>query len=220
MPRTPNSRRQIGRRLAKAAPATALALASSAIAVGVSSASDRSPEAALASPPATVAATELPASSRPPNFKPVGTVVRSSSVGIRVFINASNGIALNTGASLNGVTYPVATVNGGKTWRIDGPELHIPAANAPNVVTQVGAASPAMYFVYGGPGGGQSVNVSTNAGKRWWRAYLGGVVYAVVPFNTGARTQKLIAFTNLPGAYYSTDGGKTWHYTTSASSIA
>jgi hypothetical protein len=219
MARTPNSRRPMGRRLAKPA-AAALALASSAIVVGVSSASDRSPAAGAASPPATVTATALPASSSPPNFKPVGTVVRSANVGVRVFINASSGIALNTGASLNGVTYPVATVNGGKTWRIDGPELHIPAANAPNVVTQVGAASPATYFVYGGPSGGNSVNVSTNAGKRWWRAYLAGVVYAVVPFNTGARTQELIAFTDLPGAYYSTNGGRTWRYTTSVSSIA
>ena len=220
MPRTPNSRRQTGRRLAKPAAAAALALATSGIVVGISLASDRSPAADVASPPATVTATALPVSSPPPNFKPVGTVVRSSSVGVRVFINANNGIALNTNASLNGVTYPVATVNGGKTWRIDGPELHVPAANAPDVVTQVGAASPAMYFVYGGPGGGNSVNVSTNAGKRWWRAYLGGVVYAVVPFDTGARTQKLIAFTELPGAYYSTNGGKTWHYTKSALSIA
>lgn len=191
-----------------AAPGVALAV--SALVMAASSASGRA--ATAASPPAKVSATPLPASSRPPTFKPAGTVVSSSILGVRVFVNAKDGIALNTGVSLNGVTYPVATVNGGKTWRIAGPELHVPALNAPNVVTQVGAARPGMYFIYGGPGGGNSVVVSTNAGKRWWRAYLGGVVYAVAPRNTGSRTQELFAFTDLPGAYHSTDGGRTWHY--------
>jgi hypothetical protein len=124
-----------------------------------------------------------------------------------VFVNSSRGIALNTGTSLNGVTYPVATVNGGKTWRIDGPELHIPAANAPNVVTQVGAGSPSTYFAYGGPAGANSVDVSADGGKHWYRAYLGGVVGGVVDSHG-----ELFAFTGELGAYYSTDGGQVWHY--------
>jgi hypothetical protein len=203
-----------GRLVATLGTTFAIALASSAIIVGASSASGRS--AAMAT--ATVTATPLPKSSSPP-FKPVGTIVASSSVGVssnvapvpRVFVNNNDGVSMGTGGSLGGVTYPVATVNGGKTWRIDGPELHVPAANAPNVVTQLGAAGPATYFIYGGAMGGNSVNVTNNGGKQWYRAYLGGVVGAVVATSSGV----LYAFTEQPGVYYSNNGGKVWHYSTS-----
>jgi hypothetical protein len=185
---------------------------------GVSSASTRSAAEPASSPPATITATALPKSSPPP-FKPVGTVVSSASVGVSSnlrpvpleFVNSQDGVSMGTGRSLGGVTYPIATVNGGKTWQIDGPELHVQAANAPNVVTQVGAASPATYFIYGGLLGGNSVNVTTNGGKQWYRAYLAGVVGAVV----ATTSEDLYAFTGQAGAYFSNDGGKVWHYTTS-----
>ena len=196
-----------GRKLLQPAAAALVALASSAIVVGVSSASNRSAAAvAAALRPATVTATRIPPSPSPTFLQP-GKIVRSSKLGVRVFVNGRDGVALNTGQSLNGVTYPVATVDGGKTWRIDGPELHVPAANAPDVVTQVGAASPATYFAYGGPAGANSVDVSADGGKHWYRAFLGGVVGAVVDSN-----RELFAFTGAPGAYYSKDDGRVWHY--------
>ena len=185
------------------------ALASSAIVVGVSSAAGDSAATAAASPPATVTATQIPPSHSPPFLRP-GKVVSASSLAVRTFVNSKDGVAINNGVSLGGVTYPIATVDAGRTWRIDGPELHVPAANAPNVVTLAGAANPATYFVYGGPGGGNSVDVSSDAGKHWYRAYLGGVVAAVVP--SGGQ---LFAFTGQPGAYHSKDGGRTWHYSKS-----
>ena len=194
-------------KLLKPAAAALVALASSAIVVGVSSASHRSAAAvAASSPPATVTATQIPPSPAPTFLQP-GKIVSSSKLGVRVFVNGKDGVALNTGQSLNGVSYPVDTVNGGKTWRIDGPELHVPAANGPDVVTQVGAGSPATYFAYGGPAGANSVDVSADGGKHWYRAFLGGVVGAVVDSN-----RELFAFTGAPGAYYSKDGGRVWHY--------
>jgi hypothetical protein len=212
------SPQQSGSKRVKAVSAAVVAVALSAIIVGIASASGRTPAVAASSPPATVTATALPKSSSPP-FKPVGTIVSAASVGNssnlgpvpRVFVGSQDGVSMGTSRSLGGVTYPVATVNGGKTWRIDGPELHVQAANAPNVVTQVGAASPATYFIYGGPMGANSVNVTTNGGKQWYRAYLGGVVDAVAATNS----EDLYAFIGAPGAYYSNNGGRTWHYNTS-----
>ena len=201
--------------VAMAMSAAVVIVISSAIIVGVSTASSRSAAVAASSPPATVTASALPRSSSPP-FKPVGAIVSSASVGVssnlvhvpRVFVNDADGVSMGTGRSLGNVTYPIATVDGGKTWKIDGPELHVPAANAPNVVTAVGAASPATYFIYGGPMGGNSVNVTTNGGKQWYRAYLGGVVGAVV----ASSSEDLYAFTGQVGLYYSNNGGKVWHY--------
>lgn len=205
--RTSTSPVRRGRGLLKPVAPALVALVSSAIVVGVSSASDR---AATSSPPATVTATQMPPS-RSPTFLQPGKIVNPSALGVRAFINSNDGVALNQGMSLGGVTYPVATVNGGRTWRIDGPELHIPAANAPNVVTQVGAGAPATYFAYGGPGGANSVAVTGDGGKHWYRAYLGGgIVAAVVDSN-----RKLYAFTGAPGDYYSTNGGRVWHYSAS-----
>lgn len=196
-----------GHKLLRPTAAVAVAvLASCATVVGVSSASNRSPASIASSPPPTVTATQIPPS-HAPTFLPAGTVVSASKLGVRVFVNSKDGVALNTGLSLSGVTYPVATVNGGKTWRIDGPELHVPAANGPDVVTQVGAAGPATYFAYGGPAGANSVDVSADGGSHWYRAFLGGVVGGVVSSNG-----ELFAFTGEPGAYHSTDGGRVWHY--------
>jgi hypothetical protein len=165
-----------------------------------------------ASPPKTVRASALPAPTRGPN-RP-GTAIASSKLGIRVFVSSKHGFALATPMYGGEATYPAATVDGGKTWRVAGPVFHIPAANAPDVVTEVGAAAPATYFAYGGPGGGGAVDVSSDAGKHWYRAQF-GAVYAVV-----ARSHtSLLAFTAAPGVYHSTDGGRTWHYSTSPAGI-
>jgi hypothetical protein len=197
-------------KLAKATVAAALvALGSSAILAGFSSASNRPAAAVALSSPGTVTARQIPPSSTRFFLQP-GKIISSSDLGVRVFVNDHDGVALNSGMSLKGVTYPIATVNAGKTWRIDGPALHIPAANGPDAVTQVGAAGPTTYFVYGGPAGANSVDVSADGGKHWYRAYLGGAVGAVVDSNG-----ELFAFTGTPGAYHSKDGGQVWHYSES-----
>jgi hypothetical protein len=118
------------------------------------------------------------------------------------------------------VTYPAATVSGGRTWRVNGPALHLPAAQAPLVVTQVGAASSRKYFAWGGPEGGQAVDVTSDGGKHWWGAILGDAVLAVVAGQDG----RLIAFAQafapssssraLTWVYISRDGGRHWRYNT------
>jgi len=195
--------------------AVALAVAVAGATVDVCLASARpAVRVAGSTPPASVTASLVPASG--PGFSRPGTVVGSKYLGVRVFVNNNDGFAL---ATTRGTTYPAATVNGGKTWRIYGPEFHVSAANAPNVVTQVGAASPARYFAYGGPGGGESVVVTTDAGKQWWRVYMPGVPLAVVYGPVGATGKTgLQAFVqagpNEVWDYVSTDGGRRWSYPT------
>lgn len=137
-----------------------------------------------------------------------GTRVPASDLGLRVFVDGRHGVAINTGSSLGDVTYPVATSDGGRTWRVDGPELHIPAADGPDGVTQVTAARPSTYVVYGGPQGANSVVVSSDRGRHWYRAYLpDGTVAAVV-----ATGRTLDAFTGATGAWVSRDGGRSWRH--------
>jgi photosystem II stability/assembly factor-like uncharacterized protein len=144
-----------------------------------------------------------------------GTLVRSNDLGVRVFVDARRGFAL---ADLrNGETYPAATLDGGKNWRIDGPVFHIPAANGAAVVTQVGAARPSTYFAFGG---GSVVDVSSDAGHHWHIATLGENILSVVP---GTSPHHLIAVSQVflgntstrvaEVLYLSADGGRHWHRT-------
>jgi hypothetical protein len=166
---------------------------------------------AAPTPPATVTADLI---ARVPGTVRPGTVVGSGKLGHRVFVDAKHGFAL---AALRSGDYPAVTVNGGQTWKVKGPVLHLNAAQAPLVVTQVGAASKKKLFAYGGPGGGQSVDVTPDGGKHWYRALLGDAVMAVVAGPDG----RLVAFaqvssgsgsTALTWVYVSRDGGRTWHY--------
>ncbi len=173
---------------------------------------ERPAAAARSTPPASVTATKLPVD-KPP-FRQASSIVSTSRLGVRVFVNATDGFAL---ATVSGTTYPAASVDGGKTWRIDGPHLHVSAANAPDVVTQLGAAGPETYFAYGGPEGGESIAVSADAGKQWWRAYMPGVPVAVVYGAVGSSgTRGLLAFVRSSPSeiwtYISTDGGRRWSY--------
>lgn len=163
------------------------------------------PSASAAGPKKTVKASRV--AQRPGTLAP-GTAVSSSSLGQRVFTDATYGFALsNTGEA----QYPAATTDGGITWRTDGPALHINAAQAPLVVLNVGAASRTRWFAFGG---GQVIDTTSDGGASWYRTLFNGLVMAVV--RGGGR---LVAFVdqsvNGSGAtwqYVSRDGGRTWHY--------
>jgi hypothetical protein len=186
-----------------AAITAATAVAGAGIAVGVSSAASSSPS--------TVTAGLLKV--KPGTVKP-GTAVSTSALGTRVFPGSSTGFAL---AELSSGTYPAASSNGGRTWKTDGPVLHENAAQAPLVVQWAGAANSHTFFAYGGPGGGQVVDVTADGGKHWYGAILGDVVTAVVP-----GSGRLVAFVQDSTAggssvktdvYVSTNGGRTWKLT-------
>lgn len=101
-----------------------------------------------AAPPKTVTSRRLQPSA-PGGLNP-GTPVNSGFTGIQVFANHHIGFALTDLPQAGGSTYPVATADGGKTWRTDGPVLHIPAAQGPVAVGQAGVVGPHIYFAWCG----------------------------------------------------------------------
>lgn len=161
--------------------------------------------AAPAAPQKTVKATRIV---RPPRTLARGSRVRSGALGHRVFVNGRRGFAL---ASVGQAQYPATTGDGGRTWRTDGPALHLNAAQAPLAVQEVGARGPRTVFAYGG---GNVIDATSDGGRRWYRAMFTGVPMAVV---TGAQGH-LVAFVDgeTGGAptrqYVSKNGGRTWRY--------
>jgi hypothetical protein len=140
-------------------------------------------------------------------------VTQADLVTTRVFANASVGFALT---NVNSAQYPARSLDGGRTWRIDGPQVHIDAADGPESVGFVGVAGPRTFFAYGS----SAVDVTSNGGRTWWETFLGELVVAVVP---GPR-HELVAYvqqqlnsnsSSLAAAtwqYVSHDGGRHWVY--------
>lgn len=149
-----------------------------------------------------------------PHAVAVGTAVRGSGLSTRVFADASDGFALAQDGS---ATYPARTTDGGHVWRIDGPQFHVDAADAPEAVGYVGLISPRVYYAYGS----SVVDVTTDAGRTWWETFMGSGVAAVV---SGPKGQLLAYVDGQRGKrnpnhvviwqYVSVDGGRRWHYTT------
>jgi hypothetical protein len=196
--------------------ASALALGSILLGVGVGSSSGaptRATQAVAPAPPASFTAHRLTSSAK--GVLRPGSAVKSSTLGTRVFTGTKRGFAL---ATVKGVTYPAATVDGGRTWKTNGPEFHLPAAQAPLVVTMVGAAKPKTDFAWGGPQGGNVINVTTDGGKTWWQAFPQEVVLSVL----AVPRHRLIAIVQAPtssggttavtSVYVSKDGGRHWKY--------
>jgi photosystem II stability/assembly factor-like uncharacterized protein len=193
-------------RIAVAASVVSAALLGSS-SVGVSGASTRLASAA-ATPPKTVTAVRL--TRRPGTLAP-GTRVSSASLfGQRVFTDANHGFAL---ASPSEADYAVATTDGGKTWRTDGPALHLHAAQAPLAVVYIGAVNRKTVFAWGG---GQVIDTTRDGGKSWYSAlFTDGGPVAVVPEPGGHLLAFVGSFSGTPTwQYVSRDGGRTWHYQT------
>jgi hypothetical protein len=194
-------------------PLTAIStiLALSATCVGVAAAtpavSPRPPVPTVnAIPGPTVAATPI---ARVPNTLRPGRVVRSSALSHRVFVDSSHGFAL---ANVSEAQYPAVTLNGGKTWRVNGPALHLNAAQAPLVVCEVGALDRRSYWAEGC--GGQVVDTTNDGGRHWWRSLFEGGVLSVV--SSGGRLLVFLeSFTQGSASatiqvYASTDKGRSW----------
>jgi hypothetical protein len=175
--------------------------------VGVSGAS--TPSAAAAAGPAKTVTGAL--ITRTPRTLAPGTRVSSSALGQRAFTDAKHGFAL---ASVGSAQYPAATTDAGKSWRTDGPALHLNAAQAPLVVLDLGAGNRKTIFAYGG---GQVIDATGDGGKHWYRALFQGLPMAVVRNPRG----HLVGFIDGGFAtkgptlqYVSKNGGRTWRYDT------
>ena len=168
-------------RLAGTAARAPLALMLGGAVVGMSSVVSHAASAGRATPatPSTITATRSRA--RRARCAPERSCARAGSAH-RVFADARHGFAL---AATQQAQYPASTTDGGRVWRIDGPALHVNAAQAPLVVLQASVANAHTFFAWGGPGGGQVVDVTNDGGRHWWRAVLGEVVLAVVASENG-----------------------------------
>lgn len=161
--------------------------------------------AAAAGPQQTVNGTLI---TRPANTLARGSTVNASKIfGNRVFTDAKHGFALVQSGQAQ---YPAATTDGGKTWKTDGPALHLNAAQAPLAVVDIGAAGPKTIFAWGT---GQVIDTTSDAGAHWYRATFNGLPVAVVRNPQG----HLVAFVDgetggnaSPVQYVSKNGGKTW----------
>ena len=144
-----------------------------------------------------------------------GSTVSSAKLfGLRVFTDAKHGFAL---ADIGSAQYPAATVDGGRTWKTDGPALHVNAAQAPLAVVDIGAAGRKTVFAWGT---GQVIDATRDGGKHWYRAVFQGLPVAVTRNSRG----HLVAFVDrstggegsrgVTWQYVSKDGGRSWHYST------
>ncbi len=198
---------------ALAASGATAALASVAVASGATAARPSVAVAAVAipTPPAKLTAQLVPTF---PHTAKLGTTVRSSNLGRRVFVSSQVGFALG---SVGQAQYPAKTTNGGATWKTFGPALHVNAAQAPLAVTEVGAVNRRVVYFYGS---GQAVDVTSDGGKHWYRALAPELSLAVVPGAPGRLVwivQDGIGPSSATAAtwqYVSTDGGKLWRYST------
>jgi hypothetical protein len=160
--------------------------------------------ASAAGPQQTVSATLI---SKPSQTLAPGSAVSASNIfGHRVFNDANHGFAL---VDTGGAQYPAATANGGKTWKTDGPALHLDAAQAPLAVIYIGIAGQRTIFAWGT---GQVIDTTSDGGAHWYRALFFGLPVAVVRNPQG----HLVAFvdgetgSNATLQYVSKNGGKTW----------
>lgn len=170
----------------------------------------RSPSAAVPSavtPPKAVTAQRLgPAAGG--GVRP-GTPVSAGFTGIRVFINRRNGFALTGLPDAGGGTYPVASTDGGKTWRTDGPVLQIPAAQGAAAVGQAGVAAPRIYFAWCAACN-NLIDLTPDAGKHWWAARLPGQILSLT--GTPHTHAGLVAIVEGPTADPRGRGASLWEY--------
>jgi len=130
----------------------------------------------------------------------------------RVFANSRVGFAL---ANVESAQYPARSVDGGRSWHLDGPQVHVDAADGPEGVGYVGVAGTRTFFAYGS----SAVDVTTDGGRVWWETFLGELVVAVVP-GPGTRlvayVQEQLDPTGITPAatwqHVSRDGGRQWIY--------
>jgi hypothetical protein len=161
--------------------------------------------AGAAGPPKTVTATRITA--QPGTLAP-GTDVHGGAIfSQRLFTDGQHGFAL---ASVSSADYPVATADGGRMWKTDGPALHLHALQAPLAVVSIGAVSRSTVFAWGG----QVIDTTSDGGQHWYRAlFPNGTPVAVGQDLRHHLIAFVSSFSGTTAAQYvSADGGRTWHH--------
>ena len=148
----------------------------------------------------------------------MGARVQNHFSGTRTFVTRRVGFALgNLSGSEGSAMYPLATTNRGKTWRIAGPVVNVAAGQGPVDVAQSGVVNARTWFMCCGLN--NVVDVTTDAGKHWWQAFLPAeVINVFAGDNPHARLIAIVRADSPPGyvhqrllVYTSTDG-RRWTY--------
>jgi hypothetical protein len=127
--------------------------------------------------------------------------------------------------------YPLATTDGGKTWRVAGALVNLPAAQGGVDVAQAGVVSSRLWFMCCGLN--TVVDVTPDAGRHWWQAFLPGEVVTVVagkPAFAGWRARLIALVRPISAAndlgkgrpplwIYTSANGRLWRYDPSQKSI-
>ena len=113
--------------------------------------------------------------------------------------------------------YPLATTNRGKTWQIAGPVVNGPAARAPLVVAQSGVVNARTWFMCCGRN--NVVDVTTDAGRHRWQAFLPAEVINVFAGDNPHARLIAIGLADSPPNYvhqrllvYTSTDGRRWTY--------
>jgi hypothetical protein len=149
-----------------------------------------------------------------PDFVPVGTLVPKADIVARATTTSLVTFGLAVYQDLMHATYPTISTDGGAIWRIDGPCFYVAAAQAASVTSSVGAIDPDGAYFWGRTG--NSVEITTDKGARWWTIGFPDGVYEVKAIG---RTLRTVALGNqVRGGsfqaflYISTNSGRTWTF--------
>lgn len=128
-----------------------------------------------------------------------------------------------TGGS-DGYLYPARTLDGGKTWEINGAWFGNPTADAENSVETIGGASSQVAWAWDRPprDPSQALFTTIDGGQHWYRTVWQGIVTSIGQGSNGDLVARVAPLTfevnhkevpsGSPGVYMSTDGGSTWEY--------
>jgi hypothetical protein len=156
-----------------------------------------------------------------------GTILPQADLGIRVFADRRHGFALAFRLAGGGQTYPVASSDGGQTWRIAGPVLHINAAQGAIAVNEPGVQGSRFYYAWD-DGYNTVIDVTTDAGRHWWQTFLPGAVLSVTsePGTGGGLAALVEGPTTDPSGHgaslwdYRTSDGRRWRYLGSQNAVS
>jgi hypothetical protein len=139
--------------------------------------------------------------------------VPNNELGTRVFSDRRHGFALALLAS--GATYPAATVDGGQTWRVDGPMLFSPPVGGPVAVDTPGVAGSNLYCAWLSDLG-NVVDASADGGGHWWQTFFPGQVLGMLANPRAAKTPgHITAVIAAPTPDPRGRGASLWEYRTS-----
>jgi hypothetical protein len=186
----------------------AMSLIAVAIALSVVVSEPLATASSVTSFPAVVQAIQLPPTPKTASPVAVGTVQSVASLQTFAFGSKEDGFALGGGQN---ATLPVSTSDGGKTWRVAGPDFWNPDTASWTYVGNILAGQNGTAVAFGGPGGGAAVDVTTDSGRQWWVARLGSATPAAAVVGNDIFVLASPTTSNSPMALYeSVNGGRTW----------